>query len=111
MQLIKGLFIAAVICAASVSAEQQETDKLSKSDPSTTNGFGMRQVGFASNDLAEEADEEDPAEKTDHTVFIVAAVAGCVCIGIIGAVFLKRRKDNNKLQGDIFTIDDKNSVL
>ena len=108
MQLIKGLFIAAVICAASVSAEQQETDKLSKSDPSTTNGFGMRQVGFASNDLAEEADEEDPAEKTDHNVFIVAAVAGWVCIGIIGAVFMKRRKEKKKIKGEILNIDDKN---
>ncbi|CAI5744425.1 unnamed protein product [Peronospora destructor] len=106
MQLIKGLFIAAVICVASVSAEQQEID----SHPNP-NGFSIRQVGFASNSPAEEVGEVPSAEKTDYTMFIVAGVAGCVCIGILGSVYLKRRKNSDKLQGDIFTIDDKNSVL
>ncbi|CAI5727544.1 unnamed protein product [Peronospora destructor] len=106
MQLIKGLFIAAVICVALVSAEQQEID-----NNLNPNGFGIRQVGFASNYPAGEVDEVPSAEKTNYTIFIVAGMAGCVCIGILGAVYLKRRKDNGKLQADIFTIDDKNSVL
>ncbi|CAH0491806.1 hypothetical protein KXD40_008399 [Peronospora effusa] len=111
MQLMKGLFIAAVICVAgAVSAKQQETDNHPDSTRPVTNGFGM-QVGFASNDDPDEVDEENSAQKTNYTVFVVGGVAGCVCIGIIGAVYMKRRKDKGKLQGDIFTIDDKNSVL
>ncbi|KAG6620917.1 uncharacterized protein IUM83_11668 [Phytophthora cinnamomi] len=127
MQLIKGLFIAAVLCMATVSAgnyEQQHdekgqyeidsgsSDKGGKGDKGDSNdavqkGFNVQQVNFADSDPAEEKGEE----KKSSAVPLIAAVGACACIGVLGAVYLKRRKDDDKLPGEIFTIDDKNSVL
>ncbi|KAI9913228.1 hypothetical protein PsorP6_006220 [Peronosclerospora sorghi] len=72
-------------------------------------GFDVRKVNFASSDPAEEKGEEK-SEPTS-VVPIVAAVGACACIGLFGAIYMKRRKTDDKLPGEIFTIDDKNSVL
>ncbi|KAF1771904.1 hypothetical protein GQ600_20574 [Phytophthora cactorum] len=99
MQLVKGLFIAAVLCMASVSAgnahQQQEQEQKSRTATSTTST------------AAREKGEES---STNYTLLYVS-LGACACIGVLGAVYLKRRKDDDKLPGEIFTIDDKNSVL
>ncbi|KAG7377595.1 hypothetical protein PHYPSEUDO_011411 [Phytophthora pseudosyringae] len=124
MQLVKGLFIAAALCVALVSAgnaqqEQEEqngnqyqveSDSKSgsgTSSPGVQKGFDVHQVKFTSSDPEEEKGEES----SSSYVPLVAAVGACACIGVLGAVYLKRRNDDDKLPGEIFTIDDKNSVL
>ncbi|KAH7487954.1 hypothetical protein PRIC1_007937 [Phytophthora ramorum] len=123
MQLVKGLFIAAVLCVAQVSAgssEQQQKPEVesnsassasdsSESAPSQVQkGFDVHQVKFTSSDPKEEGGEEE--EKTSM-VPLMAAIGACACIGVLGAVYMKRRNEEEKLPGEIFTIDDKNSVL
>ncbi|KAG3191486.1 hypothetical protein PC128_g10908 [Phytophthora cactorum] len=125
MQLVKGLFIAAVLCMASVSAgnahQQQEQEQKEQngnqydvdsgsgsSTPSPVQkGFDVHQVKFTTGDPNEEKGEES---STNYTLLYVS-LGACACIGVLGAVYLKRRKDDDKLPGEIFTIDDKNSVL
>ncbi|KAL4155490.1 hypothetical protein PRNP1_007600 [Phytophthora ramorum] len=117
MQLVKGLFIAAVLCVAQVSSEQPEVESTSASGASDNSepapsqvhkGFDVHQVKFTSSDPKEEGGEEE--EKTSM-VPLMAAIGACACIGVLGAVYMKRRNEEEKLPGEIFTIDDKNSVL
>ncbi|GMF65316.1 unnamed protein product [Phytophthora lilii] len=129
MQLVKGIFIAAMLCVATVSAgtadwEQQkepkgwqhdaddDTDSNSGSTntpPPVEQGFNVQQVKFSASDPAKEKGEEK--ESSSSAVPLIAAVGACACIGVLGAVYLKRRNEEEKLPGEIFTIDDKNSVL
>ncbi|EGZ21916.1 hypothetical protein PHYSODRAFT_251338 [Phytophthora sojae] len=126
MQLLKGLFVAAVLCMATVSAGNQqqhqqeqnngnqyqvESDSGSSEsdDGATQQGFNVHHVNFAASNPEEEKGEEK--ESSSSAVPLIAAVGACACIGVLGAVYLKRRKDDDKLPGEIFTIDDKNSVL
>ncbi|EEY56321.1 uncharacterized protein PITG_09831 [Phytophthora infestans T30-4] len=130
MQLVKTLFVAAALCVAMVNAgnahqqeqeqEQEEqnghqygvdSDSDSKSGSSTPSpvqkGFDVHQVKFTTGDPEEEKGEES---STDYTLLYVS-LGACACIGVLGAVYMKRRKEDDKLPGEIFTIDDKNSVL
>ncbi|ETK89132.1 hypothetical protein F441_06842 [Phytophthora nicotianae CJ01A1] len=128
MQLLKTLFIAAALCVATANAgnahqqeqEQEEqnghqyqvdSDSDSKSGSSTPSpvqkGFDVHQVKFTTSDPEQEDDEES---STDYTGLYVALCA-CGCIGVLAVAYLKRRKEDDKLPGEIFTIDDKNSVL
>ncbi|CAH0516618.1 unnamed protein product [Peronospora belbahrii] len=91
MQFIKGCIIAAVLFVSSVSARNLQ-DADFENTPLGEEGFSVDQVNFAANDPK----EEDCA---------------CACIGVLGAVYMKRRKEEEKMPGEIFTIDDKNSVL
>ncbi|GMF48590.1 unnamed protein product [Phytophthora fragariaefolia] len=131
MQLIKGLFIAAVLCVAAVNAgnphqqEQQEQQEQNgnpyqvasksassgkdDSEDTVQKGFNVHQVNFAASDPMEEEGEEK--ESVSNAFLPFAAVGACACIGVLGAVYIKRRKEDDKLPGEIFTIDDKNSVL
>ncbi|OWZ21173.1 hypothetical protein PHMEG_0004311 [Phytophthora megakarya] len=127
MQLIKGLFIAAVVCVASVSAQHKQwvdpyppgadSDDSGSTTPTPTptpgpveKGFNVHQVNFASSDPKQEKDEEKESSG-NSTVYVVGALGACACVGVMAAVYMKRRNDEDKLPGEIFTIDDKNSVL
>ncbi|KAE8909022.1 hypothetical protein PF005_g12055 [Phytophthora fragariae] len=131
MQLLKGLFVAAVLCMATVSAgnhqqqqEEQEqnngkqygvksdsrsSSKGDSNDDTVQQGFNVHHVNFAASDPNEEKGEEK--ESSSSAVPLIAAVGACACIGVLGTVYLKRRQEDDKLPGEIFTIDDKNSVL
>ncbi|POM61680.1 hypothetical protein PHPALM_29271 [Phytophthora palmivora] len=126
MQLIKGLFIAAVLCVASVSAGNPEHQQKQWVDPyppeaddsksssgtpaPVEKGFNVHQVNFAASNPEEEGGEEKK-DSTSSTTWIAGTLGACACVGVLATVYMKRRNDDDKLPGEIFTIDDKNSVL
>ncbi|KAK1932260.1 hypothetical protein P3T76_012254 [Phytophthora citrophthora] len=129
MQLSKVLFIAAALCVAAVSAgnahqheqEQEEQngnqEQVESASDSTSGsgtpspvqkGFDVQQVKFSSSDPNEEKGEN--AESSSTPLF--AGLGAAACVGVVATVYyVKRRNEEDKLPGEIFTIDDKNSVL
>ncbi|CAI5739749.1 unnamed protein product [Hyaloperonospora brassicae] len=86
----------------------EATDDRAPKPPAVEKGFSVQEVKFASGDPVDESEEK---QSSSGTIPIVAGVGACACIALLGAVYMKRRKDDDKLPGEIFTIDDKNSVL
>ncbi|TDH72422.1 hypothetical protein CCR75_003177 [Bremia lactucae] len=125
MQYVKTISFIALLCVASVTAQVRLQNQEQKEGLQTTDrfegesggnfsnvekGFEVAQVNFATSDTSEEIGENKTPGS--NTVLIVAAVGACACVGVLGVVLMKRRKGSEKkLSGDIFTIDDKNSVL
>ncbi|CEG36009.1 uncharacterized protein PHALS_00331 [Plasmopara halstedii] len=117
MQLIQAFLMVTILCVATINAENPEfqNDIRQPSNDTDTNtgkdsvakGFDVNKVEFSVSDPSEEGGEN---VSKDHTP-LIAAVGACACVGVLGAVYMKRRKQNEKLPGEIFTIDDKNSVL
>ena len=130
MQFIRGLFIVAMLGVALVCADNKQAEEKPKqqrhpkrhlggnteaedanndSQAAGKHGFDVHSVNYSTGE--EQNEVEEKKKSSSSTIPIVAGVGACACIGLLGAVYMKRRKDNDKLAGEIFTIDDKNSVL
>ncbi|RLN56658.1 hypothetical protein BBJ29_001045 [Phytophthora kernoviae] len=118
MQLIKGLFIAAALCVAHANATVVEKNGMNQHVPDEAaptptpepieKGYSLQEVNFASGDVKENGEDDD---ESSSTLPIIGAVGACAVVGVLAAVYVKRRNEEEKLPGEIFTIDDKNSVL
>ncbi|KAG7396362.1 hypothetical protein PHYBOEH_002445 [Phytophthora boehmeriae] len=109
MQLIKGIFIAAVLCVAGANATIVEKNEVDEATPKPAEkGYSLQEVNFASGDIKEDGEDE---QEESSTLPIIGAVGACAVVGVLAAVYVKRRSEEEKLPGEIFTIDDKNSVL
>uniref|UniRef100_A0AAV1UFC2 Uncharacterized protein n=1 Tax=Peronospora matthiolae TaxID=2874970 RepID=A0AAV1UFC2_9STRA len=130
MRLIRGLFIVAMLGVALVSADNTQAvdppkqqrypkrhlggntdveDARNDNQAVGNDGFDVHNIKYSSSE--DQSEFEEKKQSSSSTIPIVAGVGACACIGLLGAVYMKRRKDNDKLAGEIFTIDDKNSVL
>ncbi|KAF4319959.1 hypothetical protein BBO99_00004431 [Phytophthora kernoviae] len=114
MQLIKGLFIAAALCVAHANATVVEKNGMNQHVPDEATpepvekGYSLQEVNFASGDVKENGEDD---EESSSALPIIGAVGACAVVGVLAAVYVKRRNEEEKLPGEIFTIDDKNSVL
>lgn len=117
MQLFQAFLMATILYVAALNAktpsgqyeseyEEPNSTESSLDHNPAAKGFDLKNVEFSTSNQ-----EENVNDTSSNYTLLVAGGGACACFGLFGVLYMKRRKQNDKLPGEIFTIDDKNSVL